>query len=91
MTTITTKRIEALKREAAEHGDVAMRIICDMAIDWRDSCYDDECLDADGLPDYSGGGHSASDLEAIRSALRMTREDARAECERVILEVEGQL
>jgi len=80
---ITDDDIRALRLEAREHDDVAQRILCDIALDGEDSEYDPECLDADGRPDYSGGGHGWQE-PAIHRALRTSQEEARAECERVI-------
>ena len=82
---VTNRDLESLRAEAGAHGDVAMRIMCDMALCGEDSLRDEECLDEDGRPDYSGGGHDPRDLEAIRRALRMSRSEAREECERVIM------
>ena len=79
-TTITAADIRTLRHEAAAAGDTAMRITCDMALDGEDSHYDDECLDADGRPDYSGGGHADHELRAIREALRLTADEAWARC-----------
>lgn len=87
--TVTDAQIKALRGEAAEAGDVAQRILCDIALDGEDSLYDEECLDADGRPDYSGGGHSRGELRAIEEALRMTQDEARAECARVIAEAQA--
>jgi len=84
MSNITAKQIGALREEAIGAGDIAQRILCDMAIDGEDSQYDAECLDEEGRPDYSGGGHDADELRAIRRALRMSQDEARAECGRVI-------
>lgn len=82
--TAATADIAALRTAAAEHDDIVQRIICDMALDGEDSLYDADCLDEDGRPDYSGGGHSPRELAAIRRALRMTQDEARIECARVI-------
>lgn len=84
LTTLTDRQIEQLCAEAGQAGDTAQRILCDIALTGEDSQYDADCLDEDGRPDYSGGGHSPSDLRAIRAALRMTQDEARAECARVI-------
>lgn len=78
--TITTHDITALRHEAAAAGDTSMRITCDLALTGEDSHHDEECLDADGYPDYSGGGHTERELAAIRRALRLTQEQAWAEC-----------
>lgn len=83
-------QILALRAEAATAGDVVQRIICDMAHDGEDSQYDAECLDADGRPDYSGGGHDPATLARIRAALRLTEEQARAACAVVIAEAAAQ-
>ena len=69
--------IEALRDAAAAHGDVPMRILCDVALLGEDSCRDEDCLDEDGLPDYSGGGHHPGELRLIRGALRMSKAEAR--------------
>ena len=82
---VTDRDIETLRDEAGAHGDVAMRIMCDMALYGEDSLRDEECLDEAGCPDDSGGGHDPHELEEIRRALRMSRSEAREECERVIL------
>lgn len=91
MSAITRSQIEQLRREAAEAGDITQRILCDIALDGQDSQYDADCLDDEGYPDYSGGGHSTWELRKIREALRMTREEARAECERVIEDAQAQI
>lgn len=88
--TATHAQIVALRAEAAEHGDTAQRILCDMAIDGEDSQYDEDCLDADGRPDYSGGGHSADELGDIQRALRMTRDEARVACAIAIADARAQ-
>jgi len=78
--------IRALRREAKNAGDLVMAIICDVALDEIDL---DGDLDEDGLPDYSGGGHSANDLAEIRRWLRASAEEAAAECAAVIAEAYG--
>lgn len=83
MTTITRKDIQALRSAAIEHRDTAQRIICDIALDGVDSQWDGDAEDehdADGYNDYSG----AEDPAACHSAVRLSQEEALAECERVI-------
>lgn len=82
---ITDSQIRTLRNEARAAGDYVQVVICDVALDEADVS-DETSLDADGLPDYSGGGHSASDLADIRRWLRSDRQAARVECERVIAE-----
>lgn len=79
---VTDADIEALRTQAGETSDAVMMVVCDVALD--DVQVDPDCLDEDGLPDYSGGGHSAEDLAAIRRWLRTDQAAARAECVRVI-------
>ena len=74
---MTTQQIVTLRDEAASAGDIVTRILCDMAIDGRDSRDDLECHDADGYPDYSGGGHAGYEMDGIRKALRMSQDEAR--------------
>src|SRR5690606_33203706 len=83
---ITDAQIRALRDKALADGDTALRILCDMALDGEDSEFDDECLDCEGRPDYSGGGHTAAELRAIERALRLTQDEARAECACIIAE-----
>jgi hypothetical protein len=80
---ITDSQIRALRTEARNASDFVQAVICDVALEEVDTS-DPDALDEDGLPDYSGGGHSAGDLAKIRRWLRATADDARAECERVI-------
>lgn len=87
--TIPKGALQALRREAAEAGNVACRILCDLAIDGVDSSRDDECLDSDGLPDYSGGGHDRYELAEIRRVSRLSQAEAIAECARVIVEAKA--
>jgi hypothetical protein len=89
MTTATTRRVSGLRTEAAQHGDVACRILCDLALDGQDSRYDEDCLDEQGHPDYSGGGHGAHDLGEIRRVLRLSQADAIAECEAILREADA--
>lgn len=74
--TVTNTHIRQLRTEAAEAGDIATRILCDMALDGEDSCYNADCLDEDGRPDYSGGGHARSELAEIRRVLRLSQDEA---------------
>ena len=78
----TENQISALRAEARNAGDIVQVVMCDVALDEVD--HDADCTDADGLPDYSGGGHSAREVEQIRRWLRSSQEDAWAECVRVI-------
>lgn len=89
-TIITDSQIKAIRTQADQADDVSMRIICDMAIDGEDSLYDEGCLDEDGRPDYSGGGHSSDELRAIRKALRMSTAEARAKCADAIAYAAGE-
>lgn len=85
MSIITNTQIRALRAEAASAGDTAQRILCDIALDGEDSY-----VDSEGRPDYSDSGYSECELRAIRAALRMTQDEARAECERVISDAQAQ-
>jgi hypothetical protein len=82
MQTITDKQIRILREEATAAGDVVQAVICRVALDDLE-CNEDEA-DADGLPDYGGGGHSAEEMRQIRAALRLSIDVARAECARII-------
>jgi len=87
--TITDEQIRALRQEAGEAGDTVQRVLCDVALTGEDSACDPDCLDEDGRPDYSGGGHSDEDLRRIRLALRMSAAEAWTECARVIQDARG--
>ena len=86
--TITDSQIRTLRAEADTAGDIVQAVICRVALD------DLECSDAeadeDGLPDYSGGGHSAEEMRQIHRALRLSIDEARAECARVIADAAAQ-
>ena len=83
--TITESQIRTLRAEARAAGDDIQAVICDVALDEVNTS-DPSTLDEDGLPDYSSGGHSVSDLRKIRAWLRSSQEDAWAECVRIIAE-----
>jgi len=80
--TITDRQIRTLRTEADAAGDIVQAVICRVALDDLE-CSEDEA-DADGLPDYSGGGHGAEEMRQIRAALRLSVDEARAKCARVI-------
>ena len=79
----TDRQIATLRDAARRDGDVVLTVICDVALGDVDGS-DPDCLDGDGYPDYSGGGHSPAEEQAIRSWLRATQDDARRECARYV-------
>jgi hypothetical protein len=86
--TVTDRQIRTLQAEADTAGDIVQAVICRVALDDLE-CSDDEA-DADGLPDYSGGGHSTEELRQIHAALRLSVDEARAKCARVIRDAAAQ-
>lgn len=62
---LTESDIRALRSEAAEDGDVVMIVLCRRAlgerVDWED---------------YSGGGHSRSEMTLIRDAAEISQTEA---------------
>lgn len=76
------RRIRALRRDARAEGDVVRIVLCNVALGEVDTSNPDE-LDENGLPDYSGGGHSQEELASIRRWLRSTPEEALAELARL--------
>jgi hypothetical protein len=90
VTDITDSQIRALRSEARAAGDFVRFVICSVALGERNELDGDASeLGADGRPDYSGGGHSRSELEQISTWLDATQEDAWAECARVIAAAQG--
>lgn len=90
LSAITDSQIRALRGEARAAGDFVQFVICSVALGERDDLDGDASeLGADGRPDYSGGGHSRSELEQISTWLDATQEDAWAECARVIAGAQG--
>lgn len=86
---ITDRDISSLRQSAGVAGDIIQVVICNVALGEVDVS-DEDALDEDGLPDYSGGGHDADDLRKIRAWLRSSQEEAWAECERVILDARAE-
>lgn len=77
--TLTDNQILGLARESAEGGDLAQVAICRRAVDELEP-------NADVPPSARIG-----DDEAVAAALRMTVQDARVECLRVITDAEAML
>lgn len=71
--TVTNEQIRALRVESGEAGDIVQVVMCDRALgadlDWED---------------YAGGGHSASEMDAIRQTCLGSVRDARDACAEVI-------
>lgn len=92
--TVTAKHIRTLRDEAEEAEDIAQVVLCRVALgeeDYSDQrANEPEGLDGEGLPDYSGGGWSDYELRKVSEALRMTADEAWAECERVIREARAE-
>lgn len=71
--TITDAQLADLRIEAGAAGDIVQIVLCDRATG--------EDIDAE---DYSGGGHSHSEMEDIRAAARMTPAQARLRCAQAV-------
>lgn len=75
---ITTDQIRSLSNEAGKAGDTTMRVIADVALGHD--------------PNYAADGLTEEEKEDVDAVLGYgwSKEDARAECARVIAEAEAQ-
>ena len=78
MAAVSDKQIRGLRREALSAGDYVTAVACDVALDEVEVTPEND--DGEGYPDYSGGGHSARELDRIRAILRGGRDAAREIC-----------
>lgn len=78
--TITDEQIEDLRREAEEHDDHAQVAYCNVALGRRRAVRED----ADERPMLPAM------RDRVRAIADLSREEARAECARVIAEAEAQ-